>query len=108
MSQPQKFKDDEKVIVKVDPGFKHIFPVFWNELGKNIEGMRTALKQSGYDTVGLLAHKTLGSAANMGFDVVAEFCLSLELTAKAHSSREVRELLDGMENYLKHVEVVYV
>lgn len=107
MNQPRVFEDDGKVIVKVDPDLKHIAPVFWNELTENIEAMRDALQQSGYDAIYLLGHKTQGPAASIGFNAVAKLGLSLELAAKARSSREVSELLDEMENYLKHVEVVY-
>ena len=107
MRQPRGSEPEGKVIVKVDPLFEPIIPVFWDELGENIEAMRNALIQSDYDTVGLFGHKTKGPALNFGLDIIIDLGESLEVAARAHSSREVSELLDDMESYLKHIEVVY-
>ena len=107
MRQLPESQPGQRVVVKVPAEFEEIMPAFWNEMSENIGVMRDALKQNDFATVELMGHKTKGTALNYGVAAVGDLSRSVELAAKANSSGEVRVLLDELESYLKHIEVVY-
>lgn len=95
-----------RILVRIHPSMKQIFPEFLKNAREDVEALRMALEQGDYATIARLGHSMKG-AAGFGFDYLKEIGLSLEDTARIKESRKIGTLVNNLEDYLNRVEPVY-
>ena len=105
MTQNSNAKQAENITVYVDGDFRDIIPEILENTYQGIRTVPDALERGDYETIAMLGHSMSGVC--LGFDAINEIGLSLEQTAMARNSEEIRKLMDELLTYLDRVEVVY-
>ena len=97
----------QKIIVPVDPDIAEIIPGFLENRFKDVKSMLEALEQGDHETIRILGHSMKGAGAGYGFEAVTDIGASLEQSALAKDSEQIRKLIGELSGYLERVEVVF-
>jgi HPt (histidine-containing phosphotransfer) domain-containing protein len=107
MTQLSALKQEEKIIVNVDPEIADLIPGFLENRRKDIKAMDEALSQGDFETIRLLGHSMKGAGGSYGFDAVTDIGKSLEDAAKDNNAKEIQRSVGELAAYLDRVEVIY-
>ena len=107
MTQQSALKQDERIIVHVNPEIADLIPGFLENRRKDTETMGTALQQGDFETIRILGHSMKGAGGSYGFDAVTDIGKSLEQAAKDKDAEGIQRSVQELSLYLDHVEVVY-
>lgn len=99
--------NQNKIIVKIDSELQSIVPEYLASLQKNIEQMKTALKQSDFNAIQRLGHGMKGSGGGYGFDMVTEYGFIIESAANAGNGQDICDCLEKLSDYLKAIDIAY-
>ena len=107
MTQLSALKQEENIIVQVDPEIADLIPCFLENRRKDIQAMIEALQQSDFETIRALGHCMKGGNGSFRFDAVADIGKSLEEAAKNNNAEEIQRSVQELAAYLDRVEVIY-
>ena len=107
MTQQSALKQNERIIIHVDPEIADLVPGFLENRRKDTETMSAALQQGDFETIQILGHSMKGAGGSYGFDAVTDIGKSLEQAAKDKDAEGIQRLVQELSLYLDHVEVVY-
>jgi len=107
MTQQSALKQEEKIIVHVDPEIADLIPGFLENRRKDIKAMDEALRQGDFEAIQVLGHSMKGAGGSYGFDAVTDIGKSLEQAAKDKDAEGIQRSVQELSIYLGCVEVVY-
>ena len=107
MTQQSALKQEERIIVNVDPDIADLIPGFLENRRKDIKSMDEALKQGDFETIRVLGHSMKGAGGSYGFDAVTDIGKSLEDAAKNNNAEVIQRSVGDLAAYLDRVEVIY-
>jgi HPt (histidine-containing phosphotransfer) domain-containing protein len=107
MTQLSALKQEENIIVQVDPEIADLIPSFLENRRKDIKAMDEALRHGDFETIRALGHCMNGGGGSFRFDAVADIGKSLEEAAKNNNAEEIQRWVQDLAAYLDRVEVIY-
>lgn len=107
MTQQSALKQDERIIVHVDPEISDLIPGFLENRRKDTKTMGDALTQGDFETIQVLGHSMKGAGGSYGFDAITDIGKSLEQAAKDKDAEVIQKWMRELSMYLDRVEVVY-
>ena len=107
MTQQSALKQEEKIIVHVDPEIADLIPGFLENRRKDAQTMGEALSQGDFETITILGHSMKGAGGSYGFDAITDIGKSLEQAAKDKDTEGIERSLQELSVYLNRLEVVY-
>jgi HPt (histidine-containing phosphotransfer) domain-containing protein len=107
MKQESALRQQERIIVHVDPEIADLIPGFLENRKKDTESIGQALAQSDFETIRILGHSMKGAGGSYGFDAITDIGKSLEQDALAKNSEEIKRSVQELSAYLDRVEVIY-
>jgi HPt (histidine-containing phosphotransfer) domain-containing protein len=107
MNKQGTLKQEEKIIVHVDPDIADLIPGFLENRRKDIKTMGESLTQGDFETIQILGHSMKGAGGSYGFDAITDIGKSLEQAAMAKDSGGIKQMVQELSAYLDRVEVVY-
>jgi HPt (histidine-containing phosphotransfer) domain-containing protein len=107
MTQQSALKQEERIIVHVDPEIADLIPGFLENRRKDIKSMGEALKQGDFETIRVLGHSMKGAGGSYGFDAVTDIGKALEDAAKNTNAVEIQRSVGELAAYISRVEVIY-
>jgi HPt (histidine-containing phosphotransfer) domain-containing protein len=107
MNKQGALKQEEKIIVHVDPDIADLIPGFLENRRKDIKTMGEAVTQGDFETIRILGHSMKGAGGSYGFDAITDIGKSLEQAAMAKDSGGIKQTVQELAAYLNRVEVVY-
>lgn len=108
MTLLSSLKQEEKIIVYVDPEIADLIPGFLENRRKDIKAMNEALREGDLETIRVLGHK-MKKRANGSYrsETVTEIGKSLEESAKNNNAEGIQRSMQELAAYLDRVEVIY-
>jgi HPt (histidine-containing phosphotransfer) domain-containing protein len=107
MNRQNTLKQEEKIIVHVDPEIADLIPGFLENRRKDTQTMGDALTQGDFETIMFLGHSMKGAGGSYGFDAITDIGKSLEQAAKDKDAEGIERSLQELSVYLDRLEVVY-
>jgi len=107
MKQEGALKQEEKIIVHVDPDIADLVPGFLENRHKDIKTMGEAVTQGDFEAIRVLGHSMKGAGGSYGFDAITDMGKALEQAAMAKDSDGIKKSVQELSAYLDRVEVVY-
>jgi HPt (histidine-containing phosphotransfer) domain-containing protein len=107
MSQQSALKQEEKIIVRVDPDIAILIPGFLENRHKDIKTISEALTKGDFESIRFLGHSMKGAGGSYGFDPITDIGKALEQAAIAQDASEIKKSLQELFVYLDCIEVVY-
>jgi HPt (histidine-containing phosphotransfer) domain-containing protein len=107
MTQQSALKQEDKIIVHVDPEIADLIPGFLENRRKDTQTMGDALTQGDFETIRILGHSMKGAGGSYGFDAVTDIGKALEESAKDKDAEGIQKLVQELSAYLDRVEVLY-
>jgi HPt (histidine-containing phosphotransfer) domain-containing protein len=107
MTQQSALKQEDKIIVHVDPEIADLIPGFLENRRKDTQTMGDALTQGDFETIRILGHSMKGAGGSYGFDAITDIGKSLEQAAKDKDTERIERSLQELSVYLDRLEVVY-
>jgi HPt (histidine-containing phosphotransfer) domain-containing protein len=107
MNKQGALKQEEKIIVHVDPDIADLIPGFLENRHKDIKTMGEALTQGDFETIQVLGHSMKGAGGSYGFDAITDIGGSLEQAAKDKDAEGIQRSVQELAIYLDQVKVVY-
>jgi HPt (histidine-containing phosphotransfer) domain-containing protein len=107
MNKQGALKQEEKIIVHVDPDIADLIPGFLENRRKDIKTMGEAVTQGDFEAIRILGHSMKGAGGSYGFDAITDMGKSLEQAAIAKDSGVIKKSVQELSAYLDRVEVVY-
>jgi HPt (histidine-containing phosphotransfer) domain-containing protein len=107
MTQQSALKQEDKIIVHVDPEIADLIPGFLENRRKDTQTMGDALTQGDFETIRILGHSMKGAGGSYGFDAVTDIGKALEESAKNKDAEGIERSLQELSAYLDRVAVVY-
>jgi CheY-like chemotaxis protein len=95
-----------EVVTIDDPGIVPLVPEFLELRRADVYVFRDALAAGAYATIQSTAHKMKGTGRGYGFDTLSRLGGELEVAAHEQDLDAMRRLIDELDDYLSHVEVV--
>ncbi len=94
------------VVVYVDSDLEDLIPMFLENRHKDVEEIRTLLREGVLEKIIRLGHSMKGSGGGYGFDEISDIGRGMEEAAKSGDKDEVERLNNRLAEYLSVVEVV--
>lgn len=98
--------DNKKVFV--DVSFADIVPWFLDNRKEDVKRVREFVEVSDFDQIQRMGHRWKGTCASYGFQKLSEAGELLEDLSAHQNKEEILNLLDRTEEYISHLEVVYI
>ena len=96
------------VIVRIDRTLEDIIPIFLANRLKDLLTLRRALADTDFSTIRMLGHRLKGDGGGYGFDRISEIGNALERAAEERDALASERHIAQLEEFLVHVQVVYV
>lgn len=107
MNKQGALKQEEKIIVHVDPDIADLIPGFLENRHKDIKTMGEAVTKGDFEAIRILGHSMKGAGGSYGFDTITDIGKSLEQAAIAKDSGVIKKSVQELSAYLDRIEVVY-
>jgi HPt (histidine-containing phosphotransfer) domain-containing protein len=96
----------DKILVRTDPKFADLVPVFLRNCGQYVIAMEDALDRGDFGTVESLGHGMRGAGGSYGFQAITDIGAALEHAAEGADGAASRKWVDELSRYLDRVEIV--
>ena len=96
-----------RIIVHADPDLADLIPGYLANRKMDIAAIREALDKNDLDTVRIHGHSMKGSGGGYGFQTITDIGKMLEKNAQEGLNDGIRVQIEGLEEYLRQIEVVY-
>ncbi len=105
-SPKEESRRQDMMMVRADPKFADLIPVFLHNCRQNMIPMLDALDRGDFGTVENLGHGMRGAGGSYGFQAITDIGAALEQAAESSDSEASRKWLDELSNYLDRVEMI--
>lgn len=100
-------RDDNRVVVYIEPDFAEFIPEFFEDIRQDIQVMIEALQQRDFQEISRLGHSLKGAGGGYGFNTISDIARSLEAAAKEGRSEEITLWINKLRTFIDEVRVVY-
>ena len=107
MEMHKRTGENKKIVVKLDPELAELIPTFLKNRNTDIQALHDSLKKENYEIVERIGHGMKGAGGGFGFDAITEIGARIEKAAQEKNSDEVKNGIETLADYMKHVEVTY-
>jgi response regulator RpfG family c-di-GMP phosphodiesterase len=104
-SAPETAPARERVLV--EQGMQEMVPRYLNTRRAEIPLYRKALEDGNFEVIENLGHKTKGTGAGYGFQMLTDLGDALESAAKCVDAAKIQVKIDELARYLDAVELEY-
>ncbi|MDP2854479.1 MAG: Hpt domain-containing protein [Smithellaceae bacterium] len=96
-----------KIIAHVDSDLADLIPGYLANRKKDIAAISDALEKKDMDAVRIIGHSMKGSGGGYGFETITDIGMLMEKAAKENRDDDIRLQVKRLEDYLRHVEIIY-
>ena len=96
----------DAILVRANPKFVDLIPVFLQNCRQNAIAMLDALDRSDFETVEFLGHGMRGAGGSYGFQAITDIGNALEQAAKSADTEASRTWVRELSRYLDRVEII--
>jgi HPt (histidine-containing phosphotransfer) domain-containing protein len=97
----------DTILVRAEPKFADLIPVFLQNCRKNVIAMLGALDRGDFETVGILGHGMRGAGGSYGFQSITDIGAALEQAAESADTDASRKWVDELSRHLDRVEIIF-
>jgi HPt (histidine-containing phosphotransfer) domain-containing protein len=97
----------DTILVRAEPKFADLIPVFLQNCRKNVIAMLDALDRVDFETVKFLGHQMRGSGGAFGFQAITDIGAELQQAAESADTDASRKWVGELSNYLDRVEIIF-
>jgi HPt (histidine-containing phosphotransfer) domain-containing protein len=107
MTTGQNTNDVNALTVHIDPGLEDIVPGFLENRRRDVQTLKTALRQNNLAQIHTIGHRMKGDGGGYGFDAISVMGAALEQAAAREDRDAIRRHTAELFNFLARVTVVY-
>ncbi len=96
----------DTILVRAEPKFADLIPVFLQNCRKNVIAMLDALDRGDFETVEILGHGMRGAGSSYGFQAITDIGAALEQAAESADTDASRKWVGELSRYLDRVEII--
>jgi CheY-like chemotaxis protein/HPt (histidine-containing phosphotransfer) domain-containing protein len=96
----------DTILVRAEPKFADLIPVFLQNCRKNVIAMLDALDRGDFETVEILGHGMRGAGGSYGFQPITDIGAALEQAAESADTDASRKWVGELSRYLDRVEII--
>ncbi|KAF0155078.1 MAG: cytoplasmic protein [Syntrophaceae bacterium] len=96
-----------KIIAHVDNDLADLIPGYLANRKKDIAAIADALEKKDMAAVRIIGHSMKGSGGGYGFETITDIGMLMEKAAKEGRDEDIRQQVKRLEDYLRHVEIIY-
>jgi PAS domain S-box-containing protein len=96
----------DTILVRAEPKFADLIPVFLQNCRKNVIAMLDALDRGDFETVEILGHGMRGAGGSYGFQPITDIGAALEQAAESADTNASRKWVGELSRYLDRVEII--
>lgn len=96
----------DTILVRVEPKFADLIPVFLQNCRKNVIAMLDALDRGDFETVEILGHGMRGAGGSYEFQAITDIGAALEQAAESADTDASRKWVGELSRYLDRVEII--
>ena len=96
----------EPILLRIDPKFADLVPVFLHNCRQNVVPMLDALDRGDFGTVEILGHGMRGAGGSYGFQAITDIGAALEQAAESADTDASRKWVGELSRYLDRVEII--
>ena len=96
----------DTILVRANPKFADLIPVFLHNCRQNVIAMLDALDRGDFETVGILGHGMRGAGGSYGFQAITDIGAALEQAAESADTDASRKWVGELSGYLDRVEII--
>jgi CheY-like chemotaxis protein/HPt (histidine-containing phosphotransfer) domain-containing protein len=96
----------DTILVRSNPKFADLIPVFLHNCRQNVIAMLDALDRGDFETVGILGHGMRGAGGSYGFQAITDIGAALEQAAESADTDASRKWVGELSGYLDRVEII--
>ena len=100
-------RDDNRVVVYIEPDFAEFIPEFFEDIRQDIQVMNEALQEQDYQEISRVGHSLKGAGGGYGFNTISETARSLETAAKEGRAEDITLWINKLRTFIDEVRVVY-
>jgi HPt (histidine-containing phosphotransfer) domain-containing protein len=107
MTTGQNTNDVNALTVHIDPGLEDIVPRFLENRRRDVQTLKTALRQNNLAQIHTIGHRMKGDGGGYGFDAISVMGAALEQAAAREDRDAIRRHTAELIDFLARVTVVY-
>ena len=96
----------DTILVRANPKFADLIPVFLHNCRQNVIAMLDALDRGDFEAVGILGHGMRGAGGSYGFQAITDIGAALEQAAESADTDASRKWVGELSRYLDRVEII--
>jgi CheY-like chemotaxis protein/HPt (histidine-containing phosphotransfer) domain-containing protein len=105
-SSKEESSGNDTILVRANPKFADLIPVFLQNCRQNVIAMLDALDRGDFETVEILGHGMRGAGGSYGFQAITDIGAALEQAAESADTDASRKWVGELSRYLDRVEIV--
>ena len=110
MGAPPSSKEEssrkDTILVRANPTFADLIPVFLQNCRKHVIAMLDALDRGDFEAVERLGHGMRGAGGSYGFQAITDIGAALERAAESADTDASRKWVGELSRYLDRVEII--
>src|ERR1700674_4301372 len=100
LSSKEESSRKDTILVRANPKFADMIPVFLQNCRQNVIAMLDALDRGDFETVEILGHGMRGAGGSYGFQAITDIGAALEQAAESAEIAASRQGRDEFSTYL--------
>ena len=96
----------DTILVRANPKFADLIPVFLQNCRQNVIAMLDALDRGDFETVEILGHGMRGAGGSYEFQAITDIGAALEQAAESADTDASRKWVGELSRYLDRVEII--
>jgi len=105
-SSKEESSRKDTILVRANPKFADMIPVFLQNCRQNVIAMLDALDRGDFETVEILGHGMRGAGGSYGFQAITDIGTALEQAAESADTDASRKWMGELSRYLDRVEII--
>ena len=97
----------DTILVRAEPKFADLIPVFLQNCRKNVIAMLDALDRGDFEAVEILGHGMRGAGGSYGFQAITDIGAALQQAAESADTDASRKWVGELSRYLDRVEIIF-
>ena len=105
-SSKEESSRKDTILVRANPKFADLIPVFLQNCRQNVIAMLDALDRGDFETVEILGHGMRGAGGSYEFQAITDIGAALEQAAESADTDASRKWVGELSGYLDRVEII--
>ena len=106
LSSKEESNRKDTILVRANPKFADMIPVFLRNCRQNVIAMLDALDRGDLESVEILGHGMRGAGGSYGFQAITDIGAALEQAAESADTDASRKWVGELSGYLDRVEII--